>query len=126
MSVRNSLVIAAVLAALSPGAALAFSVAVDWTGTAPCFDPHSPVIRLSDVPKGAATIEFHMSDLDAPGFRHGGGIVAYSGEAMLPRGAFTYKGPCPPSPHRYRWTARALDLSGHELGKTETTVKFPP
>lgn len=113
-------------ATLLPAPALAFSFAIDWTGTGPCFDPDSPVIRLSGVPMGTATIEFHMGDLDAPDFDHGGGKVAYYGETVVQKGAFTYKGPCPSEPHRYRWTARALDLSGHELGKAETTVKFPP
>jgi len=113
-------------AVLLPAPAFAFSFTVDWTGTAPCFDPDSPLIRLSDMPKGTAKIEFHMTDLDAPDFQHGGGIVPFYGETTVQKGTFTYKGPCPPEPHRYRWTARALDLSGHELGKAETTVKFPP
>ena len=113
-------------AALLPASAHAFSFTVDWTGTAPCFDPDSPLIRLADVPKGTAKIEFRMTDLDAPDFVHGGGTVAFYGETALQKGMFTYKGPCPPEPHRYRWTARALDLSGHELDKAETTVKFPP
>jgi phosphatidylethanolamine-binding protein (PEBP) family uncharacterized protein len=117
---------AAALAVLVPAPALAFSFTVDWKGTAPCFDPDSPLIRLSGVPKGTAKIEFHMTDLDAPKFPHGGGTVAYNGETALQKGAFTYKGPCPPEPHRYRWNARALDLWGRELGKAETTVKFPP
>lgn len=126
MSFRNTLAAAAALAMLLPAPALAFSFTIDWKDTAPCFDPDSPLIHLADVPKGTATIEFHMTDLDAPNFDHGGGRVAYFGETTAQRGAFTYKGPCPPEPHRYRWNARALDLSGHELGKAETTVKFPP
>jgi phosphatidylethanolamine-binding protein (PEBP) family uncharacterized protein len=123
---RNTLAAVAALLALLPAPAFAFSFTVDWKGTAPCFDPDSPLIRLSGVPKGTAKIEFHMTDLDAPNFPHGGGTVAYFGQTTVQRGAFTYKGPCPPEPHRYRWDARALDLSGHELGKAETTVKFPP
>ncbi|HKS83996.1 MAG TPA: YbhB/YbcL family Raf kinase inhibitor-like protein [Pseudolabrys sp.] len=106
--------------------ALAFSISVDWKGTAACFDPQSPAIRLTDVPKGTARIAFHMTDLDAPHFPHGGGTVAYSGQPSLAKGAFTYKGPCPPAPHRYHWTAEALDAAGRALARAETTLKFPP
>jgi phosphatidylethanolamine-binding protein (PEBP) family uncharacterized protein len=118
--------VAAFFAALLPAPALAFSIGIDWSGTGPCFDPDSPKIHLSDVPKNTAKIEFRMTDLDAPEFPHGGGIVPFYGQAVVQKGSFTYKGPCPPEPHRYRWHARALDLSGHLLGEAETTAKFPP
>jgi phosphatidylethanolamine-binding protein (PEBP) family uncharacterized protein len=119
------LVLVAALAA-APVPAFAFSIAVDWAGTAACFDPQSPAIRLADVPKGTASIAFHMTDLDAPAFPHGGGSVAYTGQATLAKGAFGYKGPCPPAPHRYRWTAQARDAGGHLLGRAQTTLAFPP
>ncbi len=125
-TLATSAVVTAFLAALLPGRTLAFSIAVDWTGTAACFDPQSPVIRLADVPKGTATISFRMTDLDAPNYPHGGGSVPYSGQPSLAKGAFAYKGPCPPAPHRYHWTAQALDPAGRALGRAETTLKFPP
>jgi phosphatidylethanolamine-binding protein (PEBP) family uncharacterized protein len=116
----------AALAATMPAHAFAFSISVDWTGTAACFDRQSPVIHLADVPKGTAKIKFRMTDLQAPRFPHGGGAVAYSGQASLAKGAFAYKGPCPPSPHRYHWVAEALDTAGHVIGRAATTLKFPP
>ena len=112
--------------ALLPAPAFAFSISVSWEGTTACFDPQSPVIRLSDVPKGTATIAFHMADLNVPTYPHGGGTVAYTGQGTLAKGAFSYKGPCPPAPHRYQWTARARDASGKMLGRAETTLTFPP
>ncbi len=125
MSFWKSMALGIFMAATVQARALAFSIAVDWTGTAPCFDPASPIIRLADVPKGTAEIKFHMTDLDAPNYPHGGGTIAYNGETSLAKGAFSYKGPCPPSPHRYRWTAEALDAAGRAVGQAETTLQFP-
>lgn len=116
----------AVVAALAAQPAFAFSIAVDWAGTAACFDPQSPVIRLADVPKGTASIAFRMIDLNAPAYPHGGGTVAYKGQAALAKGAFAYKGPCPPEPHRYQWTAQARDAGGRVLARAQTTLRFPP
>jgi phosphatidylethanolamine-binding protein (PEBP) family uncharacterized protein len=116
----------AIAFALLPAPAFAFSIAVSWAGTKACFDPQSPAIALQDVPGGTATIAFHMQDEDAPNFRHGGGTVRYTGQTALAKGAFAYKGPCPPSPHRYRWTAQARDAAGKVLGRAETTLTFPP
>lgn len=121
---RTASLPAAVLAFL-PAPALAFSIAVSWAGTKACFDPQSPMIGLSNVPKGTATISFHMQDEDAPDFQHGGGTIRYAGQAALPKGAFKYKGPCPPSPHRYRWTAQAQNANGKVLARAETTLIFP-
>jgi len=124
--VGNRLAIGVALAAAVPGYAFAFSISVDWTGTAACFDRQSPVIHLSDVPKGTTEIKFRMTDLAVPSYPHGGGTVAYNGQASLPKGAFSYKGPCPPSPHRYRWVAEALDAAGRVVGRAAMSLKFPP
>jgi hypothetical protein len=129
MTVTHSakrLALGAALAATLPAYAFAFSISVDWTGTAACFDRQSPIFHLAGVPKGPAKIKFRMTDLQVPSFPHGGGTVAYSGQTSLAKGAFTYKGPCPPSPHRYRWFAQALDAAGHVIGRATTTLKFPP
>jgi phosphatidylethanolamine-binding protein (PEBP) family uncharacterized protein len=115
----------AVSAALLPAPAFAFSIAVSWAGTGACFDSQSPVIRLSSVPKDTTQIAFNMTDLDKPDYPHGGGTVTYSGQSSLAKGAFSYRGPCPPSPHRYQWTAQAKDGTGHVLGRAQTTLKFP-
>jgi len=118
------LVLSVVLLALWPGAAAAFSMSVSWKGTAKCFDSQSPIIRLSGVPKQTKSIAFHMVDLDAPNYPHGGGTVVYTGQKTLPKGAFSYRGPCPPVPHRYRWTARARDANGKVIGTAQMTVRF--
>ena len=126
MRFSRTLATSAAVAMLLPAHAFAFAISVDWTGTAACFDPQSPVIALSDVPKGTAKVTFRMTDLDAPNYPHGGGSIAYSGQPLLAKGAFTYKGPCPPAPHRYHWTAEALGTTGRTLARAETTLKFPP
>jgi phosphatidylethanolamine-binding protein (PEBP) family uncharacterized protein len=124
MSRVRMLVLSVILIGLWPGAAAAFSMTVSWKGTAKCFDPQSPIIRLSAVPKGTKSIAFQMTDLDAPNYPHGGGTVTYAGQKSLPKGAFSYRGPCPPAPHRYRWTARARDANGKAIGTAQTTVRF--
>jgi phosphatidylethanolamine-binding protein (PEBP) family uncharacterized protein len=68
-----------------------------------------------------------MTDLDAPNFIHGGGSVGYDGQQLIPRGAFSYRGPCPPGgQHRYQWTVDAEDGAGHTLATATVTKKFPP
>ena len=124
MNSLKTLAIGAVVAISWSSAAAAFSMSVSWKGTAKCFDSQSPIIRLSGVPKNTKKIQFHMTDLDAPSYPHGGGTVAYSGQRTLPKGAFSYKGPCPPTPHRYRWTARAYDAGGKLVGTAGTTLRF--
>lgn len=86
----------------------------------------SPAFTLADVPEGTATLDFRMVDLDAPNYNHGGGTIAYAGSAEIPAGAFTYRGPNPPSgSHRYRWTVEALDASGATLARGMATESFP-
>src|SRR5215470_576644 len=72
----------AVLAGSRPAGAQApsFNVDFSWEGTASCFDPKSPPFSLSGVPAGTKRLSFAMKDLDAPGYPHGGGIVAYAGQ----------------------------------------------
>ncbi len=104
-----------------------FSIDFSWDGTAACFDPKSPPFSLKDVPAGTKQLRFAMKDLDAPGFPHGGGTVAYSGQAQVSRGAFAYQGPCPPSgQHRYQWTVEAQDAAGHTIAVATVTKPFPP
>lgn len=104
-----------------------FAVDVTWAGSKPCFDPQSPPYSLSGVPAGTRQLRFNMKDLDAPNFVHGGGSVAYEGQRQIPRGAFSYRGPCPPQgQHRYQWTVEALDAAGHILATATVTKKFPP
>lgn len=88
----------------------------------------SPEFKLSDVPAGTAKIKLRMQDLDVPGFRHGGGEVAYTGKP-IPCGALmaqNYRGPSPPSgQHTYRWTIEAIGADGKVLAGTTAERKFP-
>jgi phosphatidylethanolamine-binding protein (PEBP) family uncharacterized protein len=89
----------------------------------------SPEFQLRDVPRGTAKLDLRMTDLMAPSFQHGGGVVAYTGQAGIPCGAINggYVGPSPPKGqvHTYRWTIQALDASGKVLGRTAAERKFP-
>ncbi|MBW0003343.1 MAG: phospholipid-binding protein [Hyphomicrobiales bacterium] len=100
----------------------AFSVSFRWCGA-------SPEFQLRDVPKGTATLDFHMQDLMVPTYPHGGGKVPYRGEASIPCGTLqgSYRGPSPPPPqiHTYRWTVKALDASGKPLATAASEQKFP-
>jgi phosphatidylethanolamine-binding protein (PEBP) family uncharacterized protein len=108
------------------GGAQAMSVSVDWTGTAKCFDTESPVFKLKGVPKSAVKLRLNMTDLDAPNYPHGGGEVAYKGQAQLLKGAFNYTGPCPPGVHNYQWYVEALDASGQPVDAAKVVIPFPP
>jgi len=104
-----------------------FAVDFTWAGTASCFDPKSPPFSLSGVPAGTKVLRFAMKDLDAPSFPHGGGSVPYSGQNRIERGAFAYKGPCPPEgQHSYQWTVEAQDGTGKTLATATATKRFPP
>ena len=103
-----------------------FVVDVNWQGTASCFDAKSPPFSLGGVPPGTKILRFAMKDLDAPSFPHGGGSVAYGGQSQVARGAFSYKGPCPPEgQHSYQWTVEAQDGAGRTLAVATVTKKFP-
>jgi len=103
-----------------------FAVDVTWAGSKSCFDPQSPPFTLNGVPPGTQRLHFAMKDLDAPDFRHGGGTVAYDGQRLVPRGAFSYRGPCPPQgQHHYQWTVEAVDAAGHTLATASDHPKVP-
>jgi phosphatidylethanolamine-binding protein (PEBP) family uncharacterized protein len=116
---------AAAAVACLPLTAFAMGLSFDWGPTKACFDPKSPPMSVSDVPAGTKRLRIHMTDLDAPRFHHGGGTVAYEGSGKLAYGAFSYKGPCPPKPHTYRFTAEALDGSGKVLATATAKKRFP-
>ena len=103
----------------------AMTLSFDWGSTKKCFDPKSPPLRVKEVPQGTATIDFVMHDLDAPNFRHGGGSVPYHGQPDFAYGAFRYKGPCPPSPHTYEFTATARDARSRVLATAKARRVFP-
>ena len=119
-------ILTAVFSLALTGTALAeMKVSFDWGPTGKCFDRKSPPFKVGGVPAGTATLSFQMTDLDAPDYHHGGGKVAYKGQGDIAYGAFSYKGPCPPVRHRYRFTVKALDAKGKEVGKATATKAFP-
>lgn len=127
---KNLFLVAAISVAASSTGALAqskFGASIRWCGS-------SPEFKLTGVPKGAASLELKMVDLDAPGYLHGGAQIAYqSGQKIIECSAVSqaslgrYQGPRPPAGevHTYQWTIKALDASGSVLGQTVTQRKFP-
>ncbi|WP_315926204.1 phospholipid-binding protein [Mesorhizobium sp. SP-1A] len=111
--------------AMTGTAHAAMNVSFDWGPTKKCFDDKSPPMKITGVPAGTKMLDVVMVDRDAPDFHHGGGKVAYQGQSLLPYGAFRYKGPCPPAPHRYRFTVKALDVAGKVLATASAEKRFP-
>lgn len=107
---------------VSAAPAQAFSATFRWCSGTPEF-------RMKQVPKGTARLTFRMVDLWVPNYPHGGGEIAYKGQATIPCGSLSgsYAPPSPPPPqvHDYEWTITALDGSGKTLGTTKVTRKFP-
>lgn len=103
------------------------SLEFSWAGYQAC-SSRSPAFMLSDVPPATTHLAFMMIDKNVPSYPHGGGIVPYDEAREIPAGAFSYKGPCPPSgqQHTYEWTVRALDQNGKLLGSAIATAIFPP
>ncbi len=116
--------LAAVLA--STHAALAFSAGFSWAGIDAC-GRISPAFAIREAPAGTERLRLTMRDEDAPGFHHGGGVVAYDGGGAVPQGAINYIGPCPPAGaiHRYVWTIEALGKGGKVLARTSAEGRFP-
>lgn len=90
----------------------------NWGNTPACATgvpatiPNPPFI-VTNVPPGTRVLDFRMVDLNVPSYDHGGGMVRYTGQAVIQPGAFKYRGPCPPSGrHRYAWTLAAKDNPG--------------
>lgn len=118
--------------ALTAPMAQAFEIGFDWTGLKLCTtgNPNkvaNPQFTLKDVPAGTKYIRFKLVDRDAPGYNHGGGVVAYTGQSVIAPGAFKYKSPCPPSgSHTYVWTATAQSRkNGGKLEVAKAARKYP-
>jgi phosphatidylethanolamine-binding protein (PEBP) family uncharacterized protein len=117
---------------LSTASANAFEIGFDWTGLKSCTNGRpntvaNPGFALKDVPEGTKFIKFRLVDRDVPDFNHGGGVVAWSGEATVPKGAFKYKSPCPPNgTHTYEWTATAqTKKNGGKLAVAKASRRYP-
>ena len=122
----------AMLLGLAAGPATAFDISFTWDGLKSCTNgkPNrvsNPRFELKDVPAGTKFISFKLKDLDVPGFNHGGGTIAYSGQKVVDAGAFKYKSPCPPDGvHVYQWEAVAKKKKmGGKLAKATARRKYP-
>ena len=121
---REAVVLGAAAAAFgfSASGASAFSATFIWCSGSPRFE-------LNDLPAGTVAVQFAMTDLNVPGFHHGGGKIAYNGQAEVPCGAFSagFTGPSPPAGqvHTYEFTVKALGPAGAVLATTTTRRKFP-
>ncbi|MGA7428946.1 MAG: YbhB/YbcL family Raf kinase inhibitor-like protein [Xanthobacteraceae bacterium] len=118
--------LAALAFTLSAPAAFAFSVSFAWCQGSP---DGSPNFVLNDVPHGTVNLRFAMTDLDKPGFHHGGGTVGYRGQPEVPCDAFAsgFIGPTPPpgEVHTYEFSIQALAPDGTVLGATTARRRFP-
>ncbi len=107
---------------LSATGALAFSASFTWCAGSPSF-------ALTDVPPGTARLQFAMTDLNVPSFHHGGGTIAYAGQAAVPCGAFAsgFTGPSPPrgEVHTYEFAIKSLGPTGAVLATATARRKFP-
>ncbi len=111
---------------------MGFEIVFDWSGLKSCTSgsPNtvgSPQFLLKDVPPVTKFIRFRLVDRNVPQFNHGGGVVAWDGSKSIPRGAFKYKSPCPPSgQHVYEWTATAQSKkNGGKLGEAKASRPYP-
>jgi phosphatidylethanolamine-binding protein (PEBP) family uncharacterized protein len=115
--------VAALALLLGAPQAFAFSANFAWCPSG------SPNFQLGDVPAGTVKLQFAMTDLDKPGFHHGGGMVGYRGQPDVPCGAFStgFIGPSPPpgEVHTYEFTIKALGSDGATLATTTVRRKFP-
>jgi phosphatidylethanolamine-binding protein (PEBP) family uncharacterized protein len=87
---------------------------------------YSPAFKITGIPDGTKFLKFNMTDLNYRSYPHGGGTVEYTGTGDIPEGAFRYRGPCPPSQHRYEFEVKALDASETVLGIGKAMRPFPP
>jgi phosphatidylethanolamine-binding protein (PEBP) family uncharacterized protein len=122
LSYPAALVVAGCVLSLAAPEAFAFSATFRWCSGSPSF-------TLSDVPAGTAALQFAMTDLDVPSFRHGGGKIAYSGQRTIACGAFSsgFIGPSPPpgQVHTYQFSIKAIGADGAVLATTTARRKFP-
>ena len=87
-----------------------------------------PIMREALLPMEQRGTLVALVDKNVPSYPHGGGTIAYDGGREILAGAFSFKGPCPPSgqQHAYEWTVQALDSSGRAIATTTAAAKFPP
>ncbi len=111
-----------------------FSITFDWSDLKKCTSGmpktvKNPTFSLQNVPDGTTWIHFKLTDLNVPGYNHGGGWVEYKGQSIIEPGAFDYKSPCPPNgQHEYRWTVSAKSKKssfGGTIGQAKASKIYP-
>lgn len=127
---------AAMLVAVSTGAAAQMAVSYEWKREHRC-STTSPALAVSNVPDGAKTLEVRLTDNDVPSYNHGGGSFPADGkDVQIPSGALkqSYTGPCPPNfssfGHDYQFSVKALGADGAVLAtalaiRTFSAAKVP-
>ena len=102
-------------------------VEFEWTEASRC-STVSPLIRVADIPEGTKYFKVKLVDLNMPAFDHGGGLIPYSGTAVISEGALeAYRGPCPFTGmvHSYEISVQALSSDKKEvLGHGKAVRKF--
>ena len=107
--------------------AAVLDVSFQWSGKSGCSST-SPAMTVDNVPAGTQFLDIKLTDLDKPGYNHGGGIISYNGR-NIPEGVLRerYTGPCPPmGSHTYEFTVMALDSDKSvAIGKGSAKKKYP-
>ena len=86
----------------------------------------NPIFTFTGIPSQTVKLKFRMQDLNAPGYNHGGGTIAWDGEDNLEAGSFTYMSPCPPGGrHTYKWTIKAIDSNGDVIATAYAKKQYP-
>lgn len=87
---------------------------------------NNPTFTLKNVPAGTTKLFFKMIDENVPKYKHGGGQVIFSGEAVIQPGHFSYKSPCPPDGvHTYTWHAYAINAQNQVIGHAKSSKLYP-
>ncbi|HJO74812.1 MAG TPA: hypothetical protein QGH84_06335 [Rhodospirillales bacterium] len=114
-----------------PANADEFSFKFEWGDIPSCTSGNpnivpNPIFTLSNVPAGTKVIKFFLTDIQVPGYDHGGGPITYTGQAVIQPGAFEYKSPCPPSgSHTYEWVGWLKDANDDTIGKAIAQKDYP-
>lgn len=129
--VKTILATAACVAGLALPAAAEFRIGFKWGNIPLCTtgNPNvveSPAFTVRDLPAGTTSIQFRLKDVDVPGYNHGSSKrIPINRDGTVPKGAFTYKSPCPPNgAHTYEWQATARN-GGKVTGKATARRKYP-
>lgn len=122
--------LAAAFSGLSSPVLADFSITFTWGDIPLCTSGYpnrvpNPRFVVKDLPAGTTSIQFRLTDLDVPGYDHGGGKVKMGTDSVIEPGAFKYKSPCPPSgSHTYEWKATAK-AGGKTLGTATARRRYP-